>query len=164
MSRPIKKDPQRDLFKAYMRTAYHLTENNLFEVHHIDGTVKFFDEELEERFVGFCEGRASIAFEKDRLTTENEFHKKIADAAAQIEYILTHYWDPELPLHQAVTEVAKKAAERIDYLGKITACTLGVGDGNGAMFVFGDHHAIKAAQRHVINGEKISRIKQILES
>lgn len=57
-----------------------------------------------------------------------------------------------------------KAEERIKQLEAMTAVSMGVGDGDGPGFVHGTSEAINKCRELVIKGEKINRIKRILES
>lgn len=48
----------------------------------------------------------------------------------------------------------QEAADIIEALQAKTACTMGVGDGPGNLFVHGDHASIKAAQKLILSSEE----------
>jgi hypothetical protein len=55
---------------------------------------------------------------------------------------------------ESVTRAMRGAASELDALYAMTSCTMGVGGGDGSLFVHGTHESIKAAQRRVLQAEE----------
>ena len=56
---------------------------------------------------------------------------------------------------KSVTELWNEQRQRIATLEAKTSMTMGVGDGNGTLFVHGDYDSIKAVQRIVLENEEL---------
>lgn len=71
--------------------------------------------------------------------------------------------DDQLHAHREEYAAARVAAEtaalraELDALRLKTRCAMGVGDGSGRLFVYGDYDSIKAAQRTVLRAEALQR-------
>lgn len=54
------------------------------------------------------------------------------------------------------SNLTEQLQQRIAELEAKTSCCMGVGNGNGRLFIYGDHASIKAAQRYVLERDELS--------
>ena len=64
-------------------------------------------------------------------------------------------------------DLIEQQQQRIAELEAKTSCCMGVGNGNGRLFVYGDHESIKTAQRYVLERDELAatvgRLRENLE-
>jgi len=67
----------------------------------------------------------------------------------------------EAKVETLMKERVRQVAEHRGNISQL--CSMGVGTGDTSLFVYGDYEAIKAAQAHVLKGEKVASLRKALE-
>lgn len=57
---------------------------------------------------------------------------------------------------QEIIDLIEQQQARIAELEAKTSCCMGVGNGNGRLFVYGDHESIKTTQRYVLERDELA--------
>ncbi|MEN4247956.1 hypothetical protein P9A06_25565 [Serratia marcescens] len=116
------------------------------DVDSTEETMKLYSQE----YVSALQHESAVNWEASAsINVENqELKKRIAELEGQLQSGFT-------PEALAQEERAENAEQRVAELEAKTAMTMGVGSGNGNLFVHGDYDSIKAAQAIVLENESL---------
>lgn len=79
-------------------------------------------------------------------------------------YVLAKDYDALRSASEALQAEVKTLQAEVERLKSMTAVTMGIGSGDGNLFIHGDYDSIKAAQALVFRAERMEKALRLIES